>query len=315
VRSRFLSNIRGALRMKTHLFSFPTALRLGAAVVLLAALAACNGSSSGTGSLTVGVTDTPVDGLSQVTVAFTGIELMGPDGMVNYSLQNEASVNLLTLQGTQDFTVLANQSVPAGDYQWMRLDIDPAHSYVVTDLGTQYPLSIPSGSETGLKLVSGFTVAQGSLSSFVIDFNLRQSLTEDNQGGTTTYSLTPALRIVNQQEVGQIAGSVSSNLDIGTTPISATGCDPAVYVYSGTPSVLEGYDATVSGGTMPLTSATLSLDTSTGVYGYTVGFLAPGTYTLTVTCAGDDVSGGTFVDVTPVTTTVSTDVTTTLNFS
>lgn len=290
-------------------------LRLAFAAVLVATLAACNGSSSGSGALTVGVTDTPVDGVSQVVVAFTGIELMGPNGMVNYTLSSEQQINLLSYQGTDDFTLLANQAVPAGNYQWMRLDIDPAHSYVVTDAGAQYPLSIPSGSETGLKLVSGFTVAQGSLSSFVIDFNLRQSLTEDNQGGTTTYSLTPALRIVNQQEVGTVAGTVSANLDIGTTPISSTGCDPAVYVYSGTPTVLEGYDATVSGGTMPLTSATLALNASSGLYAYTVGFLAPGTYTLTVTCAGLDVSGGTFVDVTPQTVTVTANETATLNFS
>ncbi len=296
-------------------FSPPAVLRMGLAVALLAVLAACNGTSSGTGSLSMAVTDTPVDGVAQVTVAFTGIELMGPNGMVNYALSSEQQVNLLTLQGTQDFTLLANQPVPAGNYQWMRLDIDPAHSFVVTDAGTQYPLSVPSGSETGLKLVSGFTVAQGSLSSFVIDFNLRQSLTETNQGGTVTYALTPALRITNQQEVGQVAGTVSANLDIGTTPISATGCDPAVYVYSGAPATLEGYDATVSGGTMPLTSATLTLDATTGLYTYTVGFLAPGSYTLTVTCAGADVSGGTFVDVPPQAATVSAGETTTLDFS
>jgi hypothetical protein len=300
----------------TARFSRATALRAGVAVLLLIGLAACNGSgSSGTGSLSVGVTDTPVDGVSQVVVAFTGIELMGPDGRVNYALTSEQSVNLLTLQGTQDFTLLANQAVAAGDYQWMRLDIDPANSYVVTDAGGRYPLSIPSGSETGLKLVSGFTVAQGSLSSFVIDFNLRQSLTENNQGGTPTYALVPALRITNEEDVGQIAVTASANLDIGTTPISATGCAPAVYVYNGTPTVLEGYDATASGGTMPLTSATLALDATTGLYAATVGFLAPGTYTLAVTCAANDVSGGAFVGTTPETAVVNAGETSTLAFN
>jgi hypothetical protein len=66
---------------------------------------------------------------------------------------------------------------------------------------------------------------------------------------------------------------------------------------------------------MPLTSATLALNASSGLYAYTVGFLAPGTYTLTVTCAGLDVSGGTFVDVTPQTVTVTANETATLNFS
>ena len=74
-------------------------LRLAFAAVLVATLAACNGSSSGSGALTVGVTDTPVDGVSQVVVAFTGIELMGPDGTVNYSLSSEQQINLLSYQG------------------------------------------------------------------------------------------------------------------------------------------------------------------------------------------------------------------------
>lgn len=285
---------------------------------LFLSLAACNGgsSSSSNGSMSLNITDTPVDGLTQVVVAFTGVTLMGPDGQQSFPFANEESFNLLTLQGNASQVLLSNVSVPAGQYQWIRLDIDTANSYVMTSSGNKYPLNIPSGSQSGLKLVSGFTVAQGGLSDFTIDFNLRQSLTEDNASGTTTYTLTPALRLVNAEQVGSISGTASNTLTIGSESITSASCDPAVYVYPGSTTVFNGFDVTVSGGTSPITSATLTLNSSTGLYDYTVGFLAPGTYELVATCAGNDTTGSTsLVFTTAQTASVTANTTTTINFS
>lgn len=281
---------------------------------LLAALAGCNGSSSG-GTLSLGITDTPVEGVSGVVVAFTGVDLMGPNGQQSFTFPSEKTVDLLTLQGNASASLLSGVSVPAGNYQWIRLDVDAAHSYVMTSTGGQYALSIPSGSQTGLKLVSGFTVAQGNLSDFIIDFNLRQGLTLSNSGGTSTYVLTPAMRLTNNQQVGTISGTVAATLSIGGTLITASTCNPAVYVYDGTVATLNGYDVTSSGGTSPLTSANVTLDNTTGSYTYTVGFLAPGTYTLAVTCASADTSGATSLAFsTSQTASVTANTTTTVNF-
>lgn len=258
---------------------------------LLAALSACGGSSSAEGTLNLSVTDTPVDGATSVVVAFTGVELMGSGGMTSFTLPSEQSIDLLKFHGNASAVLLSGVSVPAGDYQWIRLDIDAANSYLITTSGGKFPLSIPSSSQSGLKLVSGFTVAQGGTADFTIDFDLRRSLTLDNAGGTTTYTLKPALRLINLQQVGSVKGMVAATLSIGSTLITATTCSPAVYVYSGSGIVPQGYNVAVSGGTSPLTSATVSLDNATGDYTYTVGFLAPGTYTLAVTCAASDTSG------------------------
>lgn len=281
---------------------------------LFLSLAACNGMSSSNGTLSLGVTDTPVDGVQQVVVAFTGVTLMGPNGQ--QSFPDEQSVNLLALQGNASQMLLSNVTVPAGQYQWLSLNIDTAHSYVVTTSGGQYPLDIPSGSQSGLKLVSGFTVAQGGLSDFMIDFNLRQSLTEDNASGSTTYTLTPALRLVNAQEVGAISGTAFSTLTIGGEPITNTACDPAVYLYPGSTTTFDGFDVIVSGGTSPITSATLTLDATTGLYDYTIGFVTPGTYVLVATCAGNDTSSSSSLAFTaPQTASVTANATTTVNFS
>ncbi len=285
---------------------------LAGAVVL--ALAGCN-SSSKTATLNLGVTDTPVDGAQSVVVAFTGVELMGPNGQQSFSFASEKTIDILQQQGTNSASLLSGESVSAGDYQWIRLDIDAANSYIVTSDGAQHALTIPSGSQSGLKLVSGFTVAEGSQADFLIDFNLRQAITQSNAGGSTSYMLTPALRLINKQEVGSISGSAAATLTIGGTAISASACSPAVYVYSDSPTTLGGFNATVSGGTAPLTSATLKLNSTSGDYDYTVGFLAPGTYTLAVTCAGDDVSTATtLVFSASQTADVTANSTTTINF-
>lgn len=260
---------------------------------LLLALAGCNGSSNSSATMNLAVTDTPVDGAQSVVVAFTGVDLMGPGGQTSFSFASGKTIDILQQQGTNSASLLSGVTIPAGNYQWIRLNIDAANSYIVTSDGAQHPLYIPSGAQTGLKLVSGFTVAQGSLADFVIDFNLRKAITLSNSGGSPTYMLTPALRLINNQQVGTISGSAAGTLTIGSTAISATTCNPAVYVYSGSVTTLGGFNATVSGATAPLTSATLTLNSNTGDYDYTIGFVAPGTYTLAVTCAADDISTAT----------------------
>lgn len=286
---------------------------------LLAALGGCNNGSVGSsGTMSLGVTDTPVDGAQTVQVAFTGVTLQGPNGQKTITFSKEKTINLLNLQGNASTSLFSGETVPAGQYQWIRLNLDLANSYIITSSGNQYPLTIPSGSQTGLKLVQGFTVAQGSQADFTIDFDLRKSLTmtSNSSTGAVTYILKPALRLINNQQIGTISGTVSSTFTVGSTALSTTGCYPAVYVYQSTGITPEGFDVTVTGGTAPLTSATLNLDNSTGKYNYTVGFLAPGSYTLAVTCSGYDYSGSTKFQLSPVqTTTVSANQTSTVNFA
>lgn len=267
-----------------------------AAVGPMLGLAGCPSSSSGGGggTLSVAVTDTPVDGAQKVVVAFTGVEVHGTGGTTSYQLKQEKSVNLLKLQGDNSEVLISNSAIPSGNFQWIRLDLDLANSYVVASDGSQYPLNVPSGDETGLKLVSGFTVAEGGSVDFMVDFDLRRSLKKKvDPNGNTEYILNPTLRLIDMQSVGTIDGTAAGDMTVGTEPISDPACSPAVYVYSGAITNPEGFYVTVSGGTPPLTSANLTLNSDTGNYDYTAGFLVPGQYTLAVTCAAQDTEGGT----------------------
>src|SRR5882762_2034522 len=164
----------------SHQWRFSRLLGLVAATLL--GLAACGGGSSGgTGQMSLAVSDAPVDGAQSVVVKFTGIELTGNGGNpVDIMFAQPKTIDLMTQSGTAS-AVLFNQPIPAGSYGQIRLmvvaDGNPSNSYIMLSDGTMHGLQVPSGSETGLKLVSGFTVPSSGVVDYTIDFDLRKAIT------------------------------------------------------------------------------------------------------------------------------------------
>ncbi|MGH8372034.1 MAG: DUF4382 domain-containing protein [Gammaproteobacteria bacterium] len=246
-------------------------------------LTGCNSSSSGNATLNLAVTDTPVDGATSVVVTFTGVQLQGAGGAaMEYDFAMPKQIDLLKQQGSNSASLLTGVSIPAGNYQWIRLLVDMSQSTITTSDGNMHQLTIPSGDQTGLKLVSGFTLAAGDIANFTIDFNLRQSITLANG----IYILKPALRLMNNQQVGTLSGSVSNTFTLGSVAISDPSCSPAVYIYSG--SAVTPTDINTTSSVQPVATASASLNSSSGNYTYTQAFLAPGAYTLAMVCAADD---------------------------
>jgi Domain of unknown function (DUF4382) len=268
-------------------------------------LAACGGGSGGgsagdSGTLSLQVTDGPVDTANHVFVQFHGIELQPASGkrITFYYCQDPADatqtvvsesacttppapkqVDLLALTGGLTDLLLDGHVLPAGHYAWIRLMVDTGgslDSYVDDSTGF-HELTIPSGAETGLKLNRGFDVPAGGHADFTVDFDLRKSL---HVTGTGEYELRPTLRLVDSVEVGSIAGTVSPSL-IGA------GCTPAVYVFQGQGIAPDDIDGIAPD---PVTTAAVKLDNATGHYVYRAAFLEPGTYTIAFTCdaAQDD---------------------------
>lgn len=269
-------------------------LMLAAAALLLAG---CNGSSDGAGTLSLSVSDTPVDGATHVMVAFTGVEVQPAGDMSNQGMGSSSSsdkgrlefnfadpkvIDLLDQQGGRSAKLLDGVTLPAGSYAWIRLKVDESQSSITLTDGSVHPLRIPSGAQTGLKLVSGFNVAAGSVTDFTVDFDLRKSVVL----ASGTYMLKPALRVTDTLAVGSIAGSADNTLTIGGLAITDPTCKPAAYIYTG--SGVSPVDVNGSAQVQPLTTATLALNNTTGKYDYKAGFLATGTYTVALTCAGLD---------------------------
>lgn len=278
------------------------------AVTAATLLAACGGEDGDggqkTGTLNVGITDAPVDFADRVVVQFSGVELKPRVGEA-FSIDFPAKrLDLLELQGTRRALLLDGETVPAGEYEWMRLkvDADPnvgGDSYVRLEAGgEECEMRVPSGDQTGLKLVRGFTVGAGTTTDFTIDFDLRKSVVappgQRTPVGTCNgqaYLLKPALRMVDNLQVGAIAGVVDSSLITSQCASSNEAPYPGnVYLFGPVPAngtvVPDDYDALAEdpNGADAITSAKVNPND----FSYTIGFVPVGTYVVAYTCDLDD---------------------------
>lgn len=272
--------------MSRH-FSLLRGLPWFAALAL--AVAACGGGGgSSKSAMTMGqpqmrlsVADAPpADGAPHVVVVFTGVELTGNGGNpVTINFASPKSIDLVTDSGTAS-AVLFDQPIPAGSYGQVRLmvqaDGSSNNSYIVLADGSMHGLRIPSGAETGLKLVSGFTVPSSGVVDYTIDFDLRQAITCPPGQGPACM-LKPALRLVDNTTVGNIQGQITSTLPAD--------CTPGVYLYSGTVVRPEDMNSTApaTDTNQPIASK-VPVATTSPPYYYQFTFLTPGTYTVAFTC-------------------------------
>jgi len=267
---------------------FQTIKTIFYSVFMAILLTACGGDISGSGILNLNITDAPVDSAAKVVVSFDSVSIKPANGpaydikLVDISGNPVVkSIDLLSQQGANSEPLLVNHVLAAGHYNWMRLNVIASQtsydSYIELDGGSQYPLYVPSGDETGLKLNQGFNIADGGATTFTIDFDLRKSVLSPNKN-SQAYKLKPTLRIVSNDNVGHISGIV------GPVALSDASCagrsDYAVYVFAGDnviPDDVDGIDAE------PVTTALLSNSNE-----YAVGFLNKGVYTLAFTCQASD---------------------------
>lgn len=276
-------------------------------------LTSCRGgdssSVSSSGTVSVSVTDAAVDNVKQVFVQFTGVTVksensnphtlaLSGDSQTCLDLVNGIGptpttegdvtvrcIELKELQGTQSASLLDGIILSAGGYNWIRLDVDAQKgvmdSIVVENSGNLESLYIPSGSQSGLKLNSHFSVQAGGSHDFVIDFDLRKSV--NNPQGFADYRLKPSLRMIDRALTGNITGTVDSTLlsAEGCTSDIDTGAGFAVYVYEGSAGTVTGEEGSENA---PLTSAGIIWNADESSWNYTLGYLMPGNYTVAFTC-------------------------------
>jgi hypothetical protein len=273
---------------------------LGCAVAL--GLAACGGGGddgpqSRTGTLKLGITDAPIDQADQVVVRFDAVEFKPKGGQAfTRTLTAPRDIDLLDFQGTNR-TLLFDESLPAGEYEWMRLSVvaepNVVDSFITLEGGGQCELRVPSGSESGLKLIRGFTIGAGMTTDLTLDFDVRRSIVQPpgqssdaTDCGGQNYLLKPVVRVVDTLQVGAIAGNVDVAL---RSACAASPVAPgSVYLFgpyasTGAPPVPDDYDGNASDGADALASALVD-----DAGNYTLGFVPAGKYVVAYTCDPDD---------------------------
>ena len=220
-------------------------------------LCACGGGGSGStnaggggmGSVSISLTDSTTDQYRAVYITIAGLQICAnkgdssgngcswlalepPDGV-----QFPKTYNLLKLvNGVTEAIGIGEFS--AGNYNQIRLIIGqypelefnllgephPEANYVMLNDGndTIKPLKIPSGINTGLKLVHPFTVGDGEIKDLVLDFDACRSVVKAGKSGK--YILKPTIKVIEPQDKvnvnGEVTDSESKNL-IGGASVSA----------------------------------------------------------------------------------------------
>ena len=176
--------------MKKSFLKYLTALTVLAIIIFVSC---SKENSGGTSTLQIRLTDGPTN-LAEVNVDIREINVKfsddtsGTHGWVSM-LTNVGVYNLLGLQNGVD-TLLASLTLPQNTIKEIRFVLGSNNSIKDT-FGIIYPLTIPSGGESGLKIKVNKKLA-ASLETVVIDFDAALSIFRTGNGN---YMLKPVLKI------------------------------------------------------------------------------------------------------------------------
>lgn len=260
------------------------------------ALSACGGGSNDgmgaqTGQLSLAIGDAPVDGATEVVIVFTGIELHSNGSTRSIDFAERREIDLLAYQNGATVNLLESLAVDAGEYQWMRLKVLAERnlsdgSYILFENGEQFPLYVPSGSETGLKINRPFRVAAGGITRLVADFDLRKSIIAP-PGQSPNYMLKPVLRLMDELQIGDVEGAIDlaalAVLQLGADS-GAADCDGGVYLFNGAAVTPDDMDGDAADGAGPVVFKPLAYDGLEAVVPYRFAMVEAGAYTVAATC-------------------------------
>ena len=157
------------------------------------------------GRLKMYLIDSPA-ALDSVIICVTRVEVhrAGNDSTSGWFVINDLTRYFDLLQLTNGASaILGDTSLPAGQYTQIRLFIGDG-SYVV-DQGIKHDLEVPSGSQSGLKLIHQFTIESNKLYELLLDFNVEKSIIITGNG---QYKLKPTIKVTPVVISGSISGQV-----------------------------------------------------------------------------------------------------------
>ncbi|MFV8225435.1 DUF4382 domain-containing protein [Christiangramia aquimixticola] len=186
------------------------------AILVSAGFVSCSDDDSednnGSANLTVRMTDAPGD-YDAVFVDVKDIKIqietegesnvdgeIDSEGWMSLSNVNAGIYDLLELTGGVS-QLLADTEVPAGYVSQMRLILGSENSVVIN--GATKPLNTPSAQQSGLKLQLNKKLEAGENYSFLLDFDVDQSIVTTGNGG---YNLKPVIRLNAEENAGMVVG-------------------------------------------------------------------------------------------------------------
>src|SRR6266550_4116333 len=212
-------------------------IRLFAALAISTiAFAACSDSSgTGTGLLTVRLTDAPfpfsdvasvdvyvvrVDARQAATTESAAADETNHDGWTTVATPN-ASISLLDLRDGKTLA-LGETPLPIGAYQSFRLILDTSKSGITLKDGSKPSIFFPSAGQTGIKvnLDEPIQVTESG-STLILDFDIGRSFVMRGNRTANGFNFKPVINAVAQLS-GSVSGSVHANSATGAVVPNAT---------------------------------------------------------------------------------------------
>jgi hypothetical protein len=209
-----------------------------------------------TGFLSLSLTDSPtMEAYKEVWVTIKEVRVqLAEEGVVEDDTDTSdwkvvastpGTYNLLSLVGGV-MEQLGITELETGHYSQMRLYLgsDPVQpddnpskhpyaNYVVEDSGATYQLTIPSGYQTGIKLVKGFDIEAGVTKELVLDFDVSKSIVTAGKSGKIILKPTiKVIDVINRAIVkGVIYKPIYNTEDGSTTNTPLPGAHVTAQVY------------------------------------------------------------------------------------
>ncbi len=176
---------------------------VGTAAFGMVALAACDSSASGSPTVySVRLKDAPFpfDLADSANVSVRRVELVSGDDSTEAVVLYDGvpvRINLLDLQNGAD-TLLAMRRVPAGAYGQIRFLLADDARVVFAD-GRSFPLRVPSGQQTGIKVnLPAHTAAEADTVDVLVDFDVSESFVVRGNPAASNFQgflFKPVLRV------------------------------------------------------------------------------------------------------------------------
>lgn len=247
--------------IKENLIPFAVFVSFFIAVLFYTSCSESTSPENSQGQITITMVDSPA-GFDQINISILRVEahVTGADSNNGWVVinNNAAIYDLLKLKNGVT-AIIGNSSLGIGHYSQIRLIIGTGSNIVVD--GVTYPLEIPSGEQTGIKLNHEFEIQEGLNYELFLDFDAELSILLTGSG---QYIMNPVIRIIPAEISGSISGII--------IPINS---DASIYAQSGAESIntnadkttgifklmaiIEGtYDVTVSSGNVAYKDTTIS---------------------------------------------------------
>jgi hypothetical protein len=188
-------------------------------------LSACGGGGSsdgGQGTLSTSLTDASTEDYQAVYVTIERVDVHHDnDGSWETVATPGKTYNLLNLvNGVVE--QLGDVILDSGHYTQMRLIIGEDHdqslnifdqphpyaNYIIDQDDVAKELKVPSGSQTGLKIVNGFDINTNQTTELILDFDASRSVVKAGSSGK--YLLKPTVKVLKTADYAIVYGTVTA---------------------------------------------------------------------------------------------------------